>query len=124
MAEDDDDKVAIRCTVREFARKEVAPGAAERDASVDRVKARELLIEAIAMCRKIGMPKHVEMAERCCRRCSGRRQEVRTGSPGVPVRRWLAANQTGCACRMAQLLCRCGRELGAWAHEYANRRGC
>lgn len=36
-------------------RDEAAPG--------DRDKARQLLTEAIAMCRQIGMPKHVEMAE-------------------------------------------------------------
>ncbi|MEE8346410.1 MAG: tetratricopeptide repeat protein, partial [Dehalococcoidia bacterium] len=35
----------------------------DRDAPGDRDKARELLTEAIAMYRKIGMPKHVEMAE-------------------------------------------------------------
>jgi class 3 adenylate cyclase/tetratricopeptide (TPR) repeat protein len=35
----------------------------DRDAPGDRDKARELLIEAIAMYRRIGMPKHVEMAE-------------------------------------------------------------
>ena len=36
-------------------------GDVKRDA--DRDKARELLTEAIAMYRRIGMPKHVEMAE-------------------------------------------------------------
>ena len=35
----------------------------DRNAPGDRAKARELLTEAIAMYRKIGMPKHVEMAE-------------------------------------------------------------
>jgi len=35
----------------------------DRDAPGDRDKARELLTEAIAMYRRIGMPKHVEMAE-------------------------------------------------------------
>ena len=35
----------------------------DRDAPGDRDKARELLTEVIAMYRKIGMPKHVEMAE-------------------------------------------------------------
>jgi outer membrane protein assembly factor BamD (BamD/ComL family) len=35
----------------------------DRDAPGDRHKARELLTEAVAMYRKIGMPKHVEMAE-------------------------------------------------------------
>jgi len=35
----------------------------DRDAPGDRDKARELLTEAIAMYRGIGMPKHVEMAE-------------------------------------------------------------
>jgi len=35
----------------------------ERDAPGDREKARDLLTEAIAMYRRIGMPKHVEMAE-------------------------------------------------------------
>jgi class 3 adenylate cyclase/tetratricopeptide (TPR) repeat protein len=35
----------------------------DRDAPGDRDKARELLTEAIAMYRHIGMPKHVEMAE-------------------------------------------------------------
>ncbi len=35
----------------------------DRDGPGDRDKARELLTEAIAMYRKIGMPKHVEMAE-------------------------------------------------------------
>ena len=35
----------------------------DRDGPGDRVKARELLTEAIAMYRGIGMPKHVEMAE-------------------------------------------------------------
>jgi len=34
-----------------------------RDAPGDREKARELLTEAVAMYRRIGMPKHVEMAE-------------------------------------------------------------
>ncbi len=34
-----------------------------RDGPGDRDKARELLTEAIAMYRQIGMPKHVEMAE-------------------------------------------------------------
>jgi hypothetical protein len=35
----------------------------DRNAPGDRDKARELLTEAIAMYRQIGMPKHVEMAE-------------------------------------------------------------
>ena len=35
----------------------------DRDAPGDREKARQLLEEAIAMYRQIGMPKHVEMAE-------------------------------------------------------------
>ncbi len=35
----------------------------DRDGPGDRDKARELLSEAIAMYRKIGMPRHVEMAE-------------------------------------------------------------
>jgi tetratricopeptide (TPR) repeat protein len=35
----------------------------DRDAPGDQDKARELLTEAIAMYREIGMPKHVEMAE-------------------------------------------------------------
>jgi class 3 adenylate cyclase/tetratricopeptide (TPR) repeat protein len=35
----------------------------DRDAPGDREKARQLLTEAIAMYRRIGMPKHVEMAE-------------------------------------------------------------
>jgi tetratricopeptide (TPR) repeat protein len=35
----------------------------DRDAPGDRNKARELLTEAIAMYRRIGMPKHIEMAE-------------------------------------------------------------
>ncbi len=35
----------------------------DRDAPGDRKKARELLSEAVAMYRRIGMPKHVEMAE-------------------------------------------------------------
>ena len=35
----------------------------DRDAPGDRDKARELLTEAVAMYRRIGMPKHVEMAE-------------------------------------------------------------
>jgi tetratricopeptide (TPR) repeat protein len=35
----------------------------DRDGPGDRAKARELLTEAIAMYREIGMPKHVEMAE-------------------------------------------------------------
>ncbi len=35
----------------------------DRDAPGDRDKARELLTEAVAMYHKIGMPKHVEMAE-------------------------------------------------------------
>ncbi len=34
----------------------------DRDEPGDRHKARELLTEAVAMYRKIGMPKHVEMA--------------------------------------------------------------
>lgn len=35
----------------------------ERDAPGDREPARELLTEAIAMYRRIGMPKHIEIAE-------------------------------------------------------------
>ena len=35
----------------------------DRDGPGDRDKARELLTEAIAMYREIGMPKHVEMAK-------------------------------------------------------------
>ena len=35
----------------------------DRAGLVDGEKARELLTEAIAMYRRIGMPKHVEMAE-------------------------------------------------------------
>ena len=35
----------------------------DRDGPGDRDRARELLTEAIAMYRDIGMPKHVEMAE-------------------------------------------------------------
>ncbi len=35
----------------------------DRDRPRDREKARELLTEAIAMYRQIGMPKHVEVAE-------------------------------------------------------------
>jgi hypothetical protein len=35
----------------------------DRNRPGDREKARELLTEAIAMYRKIGMPKHVEVAE-------------------------------------------------------------
>jgi hypothetical protein len=35
----------------------------DRDGPGDRDKARQLLTEAIAMYRQIGMPKHVEMAE-------------------------------------------------------------
>ena len=35
----------------------------DRDAPGDHEKARQLLTEAIAMYRRIGMPKHVEMAE-------------------------------------------------------------
>jgi hypothetical protein len=35
----------------------------DRDGPGDRDKAREMLTEAIAMYRKIGMPKHIEMAE-------------------------------------------------------------
>jgi len=35
----------------------------DRDGPGDREKSRELLTEAIAMYRKIGMPKHIEMAE-------------------------------------------------------------
>jgi len=35
----------------------------DRGTPGDRDKARELLTEAIAMYRRIGMPKHVEMAE-------------------------------------------------------------
>ena len=35
----------------------------DRHGPGDRDKARELLTEAIAMYRQIGMPKHVEMAE-------------------------------------------------------------
>ncbi len=35
----------------------------DRDGPGDQKKARELLTEAITMYRKIGMPKHVEMAE-------------------------------------------------------------
>ena len=36
----------------------------DRDGPGDRDKARALLTEAIAMYRRIGMPKHVEMAEK------------------------------------------------------------
>ena len=36
----------------------------ERDGPEDRDRARELLAEAIEWYREIGMPKHVEMAER------------------------------------------------------------
>ena len=39
----------------------------DRDGPGDRVKARELLTEAIAMYRGIGMPKRVEMAEEMLR---------------------------------------------------------
>jgi class 3 adenylate cyclase/tetratricopeptide (TPR) repeat protein len=39
------------------------PGDPSRGSGRDRDKARELLTEAIAMYRRIGMPKHVEMAE-------------------------------------------------------------
>ncbi len=35
----------------------------DRDGPGDRDKARELLTEAIAMYRQIGMPKHLEMVE-------------------------------------------------------------
>ena len=35
----------------------------ERNAPGDRDKARQLLTEAIEMYRRLGMPKHVEMAE-------------------------------------------------------------
>jgi len=35
----------------------------DRNAPGDREKARQLLEEAIVMYRKIGMPKHIEMAE-------------------------------------------------------------
>ena len=35
----------------------------DHDAAGDHARARELLTEAIAMYMKIGMPKHVEMAE-------------------------------------------------------------
>jgi hypothetical protein len=35
----------------------------DRNASDDREKARQLLTEAIDMYRRLGMPKHVEMAE-------------------------------------------------------------
>ncbi len=35
----------------------------DRGGPGDRAKARELLAEAVAMYRKIGMPKHIEMAE-------------------------------------------------------------
>ena len=35
----------------------------DRDGPGDRDKARELLTEAVAMYRRISMPKHVEMAE-------------------------------------------------------------
>ena len=39
----------------------------DRDAPGDRDRARELLTEAIEMYRRIGMPKHVQMAERMLR---------------------------------------------------------
>ena len=39
----------------------------DRDAPGDREKARQLLTEAVAMYRRIGMPKHVEMAEEMLR---------------------------------------------------------
>jgi tetratricopeptide (TPR) repeat protein len=42
-----------------------------RDAPGDRDKARELLTEAIAMYRKIGMPKHIEMAEALLAKAGG-----------------------------------------------------
>jgi len=35
----------------------------DRDAPGDRDKARELLTEAIEMYRRVGMPRHVEIAE-------------------------------------------------------------
>jgi hypothetical protein len=41
----------------------LGPTLTDRDAPEDREKAGELLTEAVAMYRKIGMPKHVEMAE-------------------------------------------------------------
>jgi hypothetical protein len=40
-----------------------APGDPSTGSGRDRDRARELLTEAIAMYRRIGMPKHVEMAE-------------------------------------------------------------
>jgi len=43
----------------------------DRGAPGDREKARELLSEAIGMYRQIGMPKHVEMAERMLARAGG-----------------------------------------------------
>ena len=45
----------------------------DRDGPGDRVKARALLTEAIAMYRRIGMPKHVEMAEALLREVEGSR---------------------------------------------------
>jgi len=43
----------------------------ERDAPGDRDKARELLNEAIPMYRRLGMPKHVEMAEALLKQTGG-----------------------------------------------------
>jgi hypothetical protein len=43
----------------------------DRNAPGDREKARGLLTEAIEMYRRIGMPKHVEMAEAHLREASG-----------------------------------------------------
>jgi hypothetical protein len=43
----------------------------DRNASGDRDKARQLLTEAIAMYRQIGMPKDVEMAEELMRGLTG-----------------------------------------------------
>lgn len=41
----------------------------DRDAPGDRDKARQLLTEAVAMYKKIGMPKHIEMAEALLAEC-------------------------------------------------------
>ncbi len=43
----------------------------DRDTPEDREKARQLLTEAIEMYRRIGMPKHVEMAEALLREAVG-----------------------------------------------------
>jgi len=63
----------------------------DRNRPGDREKARELLTEAIAMYRQIGMPKHVGMAEALLRemqRPQTRRLGVQAAFPPFPTPNW------------------------------------